>query len=117
MTTLYGIKNCDTVRKAAKWLSQQEISHEFHDFRVEGLTESMLIKWESHVGWEILLNKRSTSFRQLSDSEKAVASSEQAIALMLANPTLIKRPVLEVNGLIEVGFKPAQYEQVFKQAD
>ncbi|MCG9746381.1 MULTISPECIES: ArsC family reductase [Shewanella] len=113
--TLYGIKNCDTVKKALKWLDANQQAVTFHDFRVDGLTEEHLNAWVEQVGWESLFNKRSTSFRNLSDDEKADIGKDKAIALMLAYPTLIKRPVLDHQGQVSVGFKPAQYEEIFSR--
>ncbi len=112
--TLYGIKNCDTVKKALKWLEANQQSVTFHDFRVDGLTQQQIESWTEQVGWESLFNKRSTSFRNLSDAEKADIDQTKAIDLMLAYPTLIKRPVLEHQGKVSVGFKPAQYEEIFR---
>ena len=112
--TLYGIKNCDTVKKALKWLEANQQSVAFHDFRVDGLTEQHIVSWTEQVGWESLFNKRSTSFRNLSDAEKADIDQTKAIDLMLTYPTLIKRPVLEYQGKVSVGFKPAQYEEIFR---
>ncbi len=112
--TLYGIKNCDTVKKALKWLEANQQSVTFHDFRVDGLTQQQIESWTKQVGWESLFNKRSTSFRNLSDAEKADIDQTKAIDLMLTYPTLIKRPVLEHQGKVSVGFKPAQYEEIFR---
>ncbi len=112
--TLYGIKNCDTVKKALKWLEANQQSVTFHDFRVDGLTQQQIESWTEQVGWESLFNKRSTSFRNLSDAEKADIDQTKAIDLMLTYPTLIKRPVLEHQGKVSVGFKPAQYEEIFR---
>ncbi|TAA48645.1 ArsC family reductase [Corallincola spongiicola] len=117
MTLLFGIKNCDTVRKARSWLEQNQQEYQFHDFRTDGLDEKTLKKWVDHLGWESLLNKRSTSFRQLTDQQKLVDNAEDAIALMLATPTLIKRPVLSFNDHIQIGFKPEAYQQLFQQVD
>lgn len=112
--TLYGIKNCDTVKKALKWLEANQQSVTFHDFRVDGLTQQQIESWTEQVGWENLFNKRSTSFRNLSDAEKVDIDQTKAIDLMLTYPTLIKRPVLEHQGKVSVGFKPAQYEEIFR---
>ena len=113
MATLYGIKNCDTVRKARKWLESEEIDYSFHDFRVDGLDKKNLSAWVKSVGWEELLNKRSTTWKQLSDKDKETVDEDKAITLMLANPTLIKRPVLSKGKNIHVGFKPAGYKGLF----
>ena len=113
MTTLYGIKNCDTVRKARKWLESEGFDYSFHDFRVDGLNKKDLSTWVKAVGWEVLLNKRSTSWKQLSDKDRETVDEGKAIALMLANPTLIKRPVLTLGKTIHVGFKSAEYKKLF----
>ena len=113
MTTLYGIKNCDTVRKARKWFESEGIDYTFHDFRADGLNKKDLSVWVKSVGWEVLLNKRSTTWKQLSDKDKETVDEGKAITLMLANPTLIKRPVLTVGKKVHIGFKPAEYKELF----
>ena len=112
-TTLYGIKNCDTVRKARKWLEAQDIEYRFHDFRGDGLDEKDLRTWIKAVGWEILLNRRGTTWRQLPEADKEALDAQKALQLMLAQPTLIKRPVLVYGKHTQVGFKPAEYEALF----
>ncbi|MBB1382495.1 ArsC family reductase [Shewanella frigidimarina] len=111
--TLYGIKNCDTVRKARKWLEAEKIDYTFHDFREDGLNETMVTQWADVVGWETLFNKRSTSYRGLTDAEKTDITQDKAIALMVQHPTLIKRPVLVNNDKLLVGFNLAQYQAWF----
>ena len=111
--TLYGIKNCDTVRKARKWLEAEKIDYTFHDFRDDGLTSDTVNQWANIVGWETLFNKRSTSFRGLTDAEKSDITQDKAIALMVQHPTLIKRPVLVNQDRILVGFKTEQYQAWF----
>jgi Spx/MgsR family transcriptional regulator len=113
MTTLYGISNCDTVRKARKWLEQNGVDFHFHDFRKEGLTEPQLLQLEQQLGWEVLLNKRSTSWRKIDKILQENIDRESAITLMLAQPTLIKRPVLEHEKGAMVGFKENQYQAFF----
>lgn len=108
---MYGITTCDTVKKARVWLEGHEIAYRFHDFRAEGLDAKRLDGWVSKVGWEKLLNKASTTFRELPDKEKLSLDEKKAKALMLAKPTMIKRPVLEVGDGVFVGFKPDVYEQ------
>ena len=108
MTTLYGIKNCDTVRKARKWLESEGINYHFHDFRSDGLNKKDLGVWTKAVGWEVLLNKRGTTWRQLPEKTKETVDEGRAIDLMLANPTLIKRPVLVRGRRVHVGFKRAE---------
>ena len=107
MITVYGIKNCDTCRKALKWLAAEGIEHRFHDFRVDGLDPASLSSWVAAAGWEKLLNRRGTTWRNLSDSEKDGVDEARAKALMEDNPTLIKRPVFEAGGQVLVGFSDA----------
>jgi len=114
MTTLYGIKNCDTVRKARKWLDAQNIEFTFHDVRSDGLNKEDVCNWVEAVGWETLINRRGTTWRQLPDADKEGVNENRAISLMLAQPTLIKRPVLVLSKSTHVGFKPAEYEVLFK---
>ena len=101
---LYGIPNCDTVKKARKWLDAQGIAHDFHDYKKEGADAGKLAAWSDAVGWEVLLNKRGTTFRKLPDAEKSDIDRDKAIALMLQHPSLIKRPVVDHEGGILVGF-------------
>jgi arsenate reductase len=112
--TLHGIKNCDTIKKAWTWLDSHGVAYDFHDYKKLGIDEATLRRWAGIVGWEILLNRAGTTFRALPDSDKANIDEDKAIALMLANPSMIKRPVLEVGGLesgatLLVGFKPDTY--------
>jgi arsenate reductase len=109
--TMYGITNCDTIRKARAWLESHDVAYRFHDYRVEGLEAERLDGWVGKVGWEVLLNKASTTFRELSDKEKQGLDEQKAKALMLAKLTVIKRPVLELGDRILVGFKPDVYQQ------
>ena len=102
--TVYGIPNCDTVKKARKWLDAQGIDHVFHDFRKDGLDAQKLAYWLAHVDMDILLNRRGTSWRKLSDTDKANNDVAHLTALMLDNPTLVKRPVCEKDGTVTVGF-------------
>lgn len=111
MTTLYGIPNCDTVRKARKWLAAHDVDYRFHDFRKDGLTEGKLQAWVAAVGWETLLNKRGQSWRKLPEADKTDLTEAKAMRLMRAEPTLIKRPVLEHAGQVLVGFDESQYAQ------
>lgn len=112
MLTLYGIKNCDTVKKARRWLEDHGIEYQFHDFRQDGLDKKQLSGWVEQLGWEAILNKRSTTWRNLSDKEKAISTNQQAIKLLLSNPTLIKRPVVEKNKTVFVGFKEAEFQNI-----
>ncbi|WP_428848498.1 ArsC family reductase [Shewanella marinintestina] len=113
LLTLFGIKNCDTVRKARKWLAANQLDVAFHDFREDGLATEQIEQWASIVGWEALFNKRSTSFRNLTDTEKSDINEKKAIALMALYPTLIKRPVLVKDGQVQVGFKETDYQNWF----
>ena len=117
--TLYGIKQCDSVKKAKKWLDAHQIDYNFHDFRADGLSAQWLNDVEAITGWETLLNKRSTTFRELSDDDKSALSQQKALTLMTQHPTLIKRPVMMVHNAAEpnalVGFKAEQYAEVFAQ--
>ncbi|MBY5993929.1 ArsC family reductase [Ferrimonas balearica] len=108
---LYGIKSCDTVRKARKHLEQQGQAHTFHDFREAGLDAARLERWLTQVPYTTLLNTRSTSWRALDEADKQDLDADKAKTLMLANPTLIKRPVLEAGDALLVGFKAADYDQ------
>lgn len=110
MHTLYGIKNCDTVKKARQWLDKNGIAYRFHDFRVDGLTQTHLIEFTARKDWSLLLNRSSTSWRQLSAEQQADLSLDKAIALMLSIPTLIKRPVLDTGEQLIIGFKADHYQ-------
>lgn len=107
---IYGIKTCDTVSKARAWLETRGIDHVFVDFRVDGLDPKLLDRWTGLVGWQTLLNRSSTTFRELPEAKKSSLDERSAEALMLAHPTLIKRPVLDLADRVLVGFKPAVYE-------
>ncbi|QKR98565.1 ArsC family reductase [Sphingomonas sp. CL5.1] len=110
MTTLYGIPNCDTVKKARAWLDQRGVAYAFHDYKKAGVDEAALRGWVARVGWEKLLNRAGTTFRKLPDEAKAGLDAEKAIGLMLANPSAIKRPVVTKGDALLVGFDAAQYE-------
>ena len=109
--TIYGIKNCDTMKKAWTWLDGHGNAYRFHDYRIDGIDEKTLRGWVKTLGWEKLLNKSSTTFRELPDADKASLDAEKAIRLMLRQPTMIKRPVLDMDGRLTLGFKPEIYEQ------
>jgi len=109
MIILYGIKNCETVRKARQWLEQHDFEYRFHDFRVDGLEAMRLERLEAVVGWELLLNRRGTSWHKLDESERENLDRDKALALMLDHPTLIKRPVLETGTKTLIGFSPDYY--------
>jgi arsenate reductase (glutaredoxin) len=111
MHTLYGIKNCDTVKKARQWLDKNGIAHQFHDFRTDGLTLAQLNDFAARcLDWNTLLNRSSTSWRQLSAEQQGDLTLEKAIALMLNTPTLIKRPILDTGDKLIIGFKPDHYK-------
>lgn len=112
MLTLYGIKNCDTVKKARRWLEDHGIDYQFHDFRQDGVDKKQLSAWVAYLGWEAILNKRSTTWRNLSEEEKDISTDNQAIKLLLANPTLIKRPITQNKNQVLVGFKEAEYKKL-----
>lgn len=112
-TILYGLKNCDTVKKARQWLDAKGIQYRFHDFRADGLSKDQLQQWLGRIGSDTLINNRSTTWKQLTDQDKKLAMGEAASAVVLANPTLIKRPVLEHGEEIHVGFSPEDYEKLF----
>ena len=113
MTTLYGIKNCDTVKKAQKWLDQHNVDYKFHDFRQDGIEKNQVSQWIDQLGWETVVNKRSTTWKALDDASKNSMDSKTAIDAILENPTLVKRPLLDLNGVFSVGFKAADYEAKF----
>ena len=109
--TIYGIKNCDTMKKARAWLDGHGVVYAFHDYKTAGIEAGVLRAWAKAVGWELLLNRAGTTFRKLPDADKTGLSEARAIALMLAQPSMIKRPVLEVGGRLIVGFRPEAYAQ------
>lgn len=109
--TIYGIKNCDTMKKARAWLDGHKVAYSFHDYKVAGIDKAHLDAWSKDVGWEVLLNKAGTTFRALPDKDKEGLTEKKAIALMMAQPSMVKRPVLDVGGKLLVGFKPEQYEK------
>jgi arsenate reductase (glutaredoxin) len=111
--TIYGIKNCDTMKKARAWLDKHGVDYAFHDYKTAGVERERLERWEKKVGWETLLNRAGTTFRKLPDKDKQVSDAKKAIALMLDQPSMIKRPVLESSGKLLVGFKPEQYDAAF----
>jgi Spx/MgsR family transcriptional regulator len=112
--TLYGIKNCDTMKKARAWLDAKGVPYAFHDYKAEGIDRARLETWAGSVGWETLLNRAGTTFRKLPDADKAGLDEGRAIALMLDQPSMIKRPVLDLDGRLVVGFKPEQYEEAVR---
>jgi len=112
--TIFGIPNCDTMKKARLWLDTHAIAHRFHDYKKSGIDPATLGLWVAELGWETLLNHAGTTFRKLPDADKTNLTAEKAIALMLAQPSLIKRPVLDLSGHRIVGFKPEIYAKAFE---
>jgi arsenate reductase len=110
---LYGIANCDTIRKAKAWLADREIEYQFHDYRKQGLDPELLKSWVAELGWETLVNRRGTSWRQLAADTREGLDSGSAIQVMLENPALIKRPLLVTNKTLYLGFSDAQYSGIF----
>jgi len=108
--TIYGIKNCDTMKKARAWLDKQGVAYDFHDYKTAGSERDRLERWIKKVGWETLLNRAGTTFKKLPDKDKQDLTEKKAVALMLAQPSMIKRPVLDLGGgRLVVGFKPELY--------
>ena len=107
--TLYGIRNCDTMKKARAWLDEHGMAYDFHDYRKAGVDTARLERWSERVGWETLLNRSGTTFRKLAAEEKSNLDERKAIALMIAQPSMIRRPVLETGDRVIVGFKPELY--------
>jgi arsenate reductase len=112
--TIYGIKNCDTMKKARAWLDDHGVAYGFHDYKAAGIDKATLAGWAKQVGWEVLLNRAGTTFRKLDEADKEGLTEARAIALMLAQPSMIKRPVLDLGGRLLVGFKPEIYEKELK---
>ena len=110
MHTLYGIKNCDTVKKARQWLDQNGIAYQFHDFRADGLTLAQLNEFTARADWNTLINRSSTSWRQLDAGQQSDLTLEKATALMLNTPTLIKRPILDIGDKLMIGFNAGRYQ-------
>jgi arsenate reductase len=109
--TLYGIKNCDTMKKARAWLDGHDVKYTFHDYKTAGIDSGVLARWCGEAGWETLLNRAGTTFRKLPEAQKLDLDERKAIRLMLAQPAMIKRPVLELGKRLLVGFKPEGYAQ------
>lgn len=113
MTTLFGISNCDTVKKARNWLDQHEVDYQFHDFRKDGINQSQVVEWIEALGLDNLINKRSTTWKNLDESIRQSLDAQTAVDIILEQPTLIKRPLLERGDHIQIGFKVADYEKIF----
>jgi arsenate reductase len=112
-SVIYGIKNCDTMKKARAWLDERGVEYVFHDYKSEGIERAKLERWSKEAGWETLLNRAGTTFRKLPEKEREGLNEKKAISLMLAQPSIIKRPVLETGGKLLVGFKPEVYVKAF----
>jgi arsenate reductase (glutaredoxin) len=114
--SMYGIKNCDTIKKARRWLDEHSVAYTFIDYKVAGIDSAKLQAWSKLVGWDKLLNRSGTTFKKLPDGERADLDEAKAIRLMAAQPSMIKRPVLELGRVVLVGFSPETYEQVLVEA-
>jgi len=112
--TIHGIKNCDTMKKARAWLEAEGIAHDFHDYKTTGITPAKLQAWVRQAGWEALLNRAGTTFRKLPEDQKQGLDEARAMALMLAQPSMIKRPVLTKGDKLIIGFDPARYSAALK---
>lgn len=111
--TIYGIKNCDTMKKARTWLDAKGVAYRFHDYKAEGIDAESLKRWVETLGWETVLNRSGTTFRALPDADKQDLDAGKAIALMLAQSSMIKRPILDRDGALTAGFKPEIYDTLF----
>lgn len=111
--TIHGIKACDTMKKARAWLETNQVAHDFHDYKTRGIDRATLESWVAKTGWEPLLNRAGTTYRKLDDAQKADLNAAKAIDLMLAQPSMIKRPVLDIDGRLIVGFNPSAYQAAF----
>ncbi len=107
---MFGIKNCDTIKKARSWLDAHDVAYAFHDYKAAGIDAAHLEDWIGRVGWEVLLNRAGTTFRKLPEADRADLDAARATALMLAQPSMIKRPVFDTGETLLVGFKPEEYE-------
>ena len=114
MTTMYGIKNCDTIKKARTWLEGQGIAYDFHDYKAAGIDADTLRIWVEKLGWETVLNRAGTTFRKLPEADRTGIDANKAVALMQASPSMIKRPMLLQGDALIAGFKPETYAAVFK---
>ena len=112
--TIYGIKNCDTMQKAFKWLDARGVAYDFHDYKKAGVTTAQLTHWCRAASWETVLNRAGTTFRKLADADKQGLTEDKAVVLMADQPSMIKRPILDADGKIEIGFKPERYAALFR---
>jgi Spx/MgsR family transcriptional regulator len=110
---LFGIKNCDTIKKARQWLAEQGIDYRFHDVRIEGIEAATIEHWIEQTDWETVLNRRGTTWRKLDSQVQATTNRDNVTALLLEHPAMIKRPVLDIDGDITIGFKPDLYQRIF----
>lgn len=115
MVTLYGIKNCDTVKKARKWLDDQAVDYEFHDLREDGIERKKVNQWIDELGWEAVVNKRSTTWKTLDEKQRQAMDANSAVAAIMENPTLVKRPLLDTGKERHCGFKAENYQQIFRK--
>jgi len=113
MTILYGIRNCDTMKKAWTWLDERGVAYDFHDYKKQGIDRAKVEGWVRDLGWEVVLNRAGATFRKLPEADRQGLDAAKAVDLMLAQPSMIKRPILEADGKLLVGFKPAEYESAF----
>ena len=112
--TLYGIKNCDTMKKARTWLDDHGVDYRFHDYKTEGIDKASLERWVKELGWEKVLNRAGTTFKGLPEADKQGLDAKKAVALMLQQPSMVKRPVLDRHGVLTLGFKPDEYARLFR---
>ncbi|OCJ15142.1 arsenate reductase [Rhizobium sp. AC44/96] len=112
--TIYGIKNCDTMKKARSWLEEHDVAYDFHDYKAVGIDRAHLEKWIAEAGWETVLNRAGTTFRKLPEAARQDLDRDKAIALMIEQPSMIKRPVVEADGKLLIGFKPDSYADFFE---
>jgi Spx/MgsR family transcriptional regulator len=110
---IYGIRNCDTMKKASAWLDAHDIAYDFHDYKKLGVSKADVARWSDAAGWEKVLNRAGTTFRKLPEADRQDIDRDKAVALMVAYPSMIKRPVLDVDGRLEIGFKPERYAALF----
>ena len=113
MITLFGFKNCDTIKKARQWLAEQGIDYSFHDVRIDGIEAATIEYWIEQSNWETVLNRRGTTWRKLDSQVQATTNRDNVTALLLEHPAMIKRPVLDIDGEITIGFKPDLYQRIF----
>jgi Spx/MgsR family transcriptional regulator len=114
--TLYGIKSCDTMKKARTWLDEHDVAYDFHDYKIAGIDKKHLESWCKQMGWEIVLNRAGTTFRKVPEADRQNLDAAKAVNLMLAQPSMIKRPVLDLGQRLLVGFKPELYKAAFAKS-